>query len=406
MGGQVRLTIDATIQSIVEAALDEGRKAVRAKIGFAVVMDTRNAEILALAQSPSFDLNAPFDSPREHRRNHILTSIYEPGSTLKPFVAAIAMDAETLDAEDMIDCGNGAIRIGDHIVRSTHARERLTVRQAVVLSDNICLVRVANTVGAELLYRRLRDFGFGQRTGIVFSKEPRGILRPPSSWGRIGLANVAFGQSISVGYIQLASAFSALVNGGTLIRPTLVAEVRDGAGRLLEKERRGPRIVRNVISAETSRKITEIMVDVTRPGGTGTRGALANYQVAGKTGTTQKAYEDRLGYSSARIASFIGALPAEDPRLVILVVMDEPQGPRSSRSGGRCAAPVFRRIAERTMQYLNIQGRDRVLPLGGVINLVRSDRGDAPARSEKFSKTGEMKNADFDEARVIQTAWR
>ena len=355
-GGSVRLTIDHSIQHFTERALEKGWNNTRAKNAMALVIDPNRGEILAMAQRPTYDPNHALDYPPDFRCNKVVTSIFEPGSTLKPFVIAGALNSGAISPDDVFDCGNGEITIGEYKIRDTHPHTFLKPRAIIVKSSNICAFRVADANGPEAVYKTLTDFGFGSKTHAGLGGESNGILRPCARWGRIGLSNIAFGQGISVNCLQLASAFSALVNGGILIQPFIVFEVRDGEGHRVVKN--GPRIINDqVIKPAVSEMVTDFMTGVVRPGGTGTRAALDNYTVAGKTGTSQKANERRAGYSEERVGSFIGAVPARDPKVVILVVLDEPQGTVQQKYGGSSAGPVFKEIAEGIMSYYSVSGQ-------------------------------------------------
>lgn len=352
-GGSLRLTIDAQIQSIAEQALAEGVAASGARLGMVLVMDPNTGEILAMAQNPGYDCNKGPLAPTWNRTNHVVVDTFEPGSTLKPFIVAAALQEGFFKPDDIINCEGGSMLVGKHIVRDTHGYGPLTVSQVVQKSSNIGVSKIGFRLGAETLHRWFTRYGFGRTSGLRFPGESAGILtESPSQWKKIHLSNLAFGQGIAVNSLQILTAFSALVNGGSLMRPYLVSDVMDQEGRPVLRQT--PVIVERVLSPEISRTITDIMALVTQTGGTGTRASLPGFAVAGKTGTAQKALPNGRGYSpTARVSSFIGAVPAERPRIAAIVVMDEPQGAVGARYGGVCAAPVFRRIAEGVMHYLD-----------------------------------------------------
>ncbi|MCB1152887.1 transpeptidase family protein [bacterium] len=379
MGGSLRLTIDTKIQYFLEQALDEGYAATHAKRVLGIVMDPNTGEILALAQRPSFAPENGPKAPSDVRLNHTVTTVFEPGSTMKPFVIAGALEDRLVRPNDTIFCENGSMAVGSHIVHDAHHYGQLTVSQVVSKSSNIGTAKIAFQMGGERLHDWLSSFGMGHRTGIEIPGESPGILTDAGDWRKIHISNVAFGQGIAVSPLQMVSGLSALVNGGKLMRPYVVAEVRDSGGIVVE--RHNPQILRQVIAKETSWEITKMMADVTKEGGTGTRAALAGYTVAGKTGTAQKVDTVRKIYHpTARIASFMGAVPAEKPRIASIIVVDDPQGPQYMKYGGVAAAPIFRQMASRTMNYLDAGGTTTgpEPSLEKILKVAMAERTDAP----------------------------
>ncbi|MBZ0273903.1 transpeptidase family protein [bacterium] len=350
IGGTLSLTIDATAQYLVETALEEGWKRSNAKYALALVMEPDTGRIVAMAQRPSFDPNRAGQASPEARKNHLVTDMFEPGSVMKPFSIAAAIEDGLVRPDESVHCEGGAMRIGKHIIHDVHAYQQLTVSQIIQKSSNICTAKIAMRLTRERFHEWILHFGFGARTGLPVSGEAYGQVHAASTWSRIAHANIAFGQGVSMTPVQLLTGFCALVNGGSLMRPYIVAEARDEHGVVIEKNH--PTIVRRVIRRETSRAISEMLGLVTQPGGTGTAAAVPGFTVGGKTGTAQKSDPVRGGYGSERVGSFIGAIPAVNPRLAILVIMDEPSGGMSMRYGGVCAAPVFRVIGQTLMQHL------------------------------------------------------
>ena len=355
-GRNLVLTIDRTIQYIAERALEGAVETAEAASGMAVVMDPRTGAVLAMANVPLFNPNAFGRFPRTAWRNRAVTDAFEPGSTMKIFSAAAAIESGGCTPDTIFFCENGKYRIGKDTVHDTRPHGWLSLRKIIKYSSNIGAVKMGEMIGPDLLHQTLRAFGFGRRTGIGYPGETPGSLSDPGRWSQIDVGAISFGHGVSVSALQLAAAASAIANDGVLMEPYLVKTVTDPAGKPVEP--REPREIRRVISTETARIVRNMMRGVVAEGGTGEGAALEGYAVCGKTGTAQKLAETG-GYSDAYLASFVGFLPAEAPRLTILVVIDEPA--KNKHYGGVAAAPAFRRIAQETLNYLNIPpGADRL----------------------------------------------
>ncbi|MEE8397861.1 MAG: penicillin-binding protein 2 [Desulfobacterales bacterium] len=351
-GHDLILTIDQTIQYIVEKELAAAVGDVSAKSGMVVVMDPQTGAILALANYPYFNPNAFGEYRRDVWRNRIITDPFEPGSTMKIFTAAAALASGLVDSDTLFFTENGEYSIGENIIHDSHPHGWLTLDEIVKLSSNIGAAKISETIGSESLYRTLTDFGFRQKTGIDCPGETAGALLPHHRWSKLDAAAIAFGQGISVSAIQLVRAVAAIANGGTLMRPYVVQAVLDSNGGLVK--RFGPEKIRQALSPELAARIRSMMESVVDVGGTGVRAALDGYSSGGKTGTAQKA-DKRGGYAENKyIASFVGFAPAKRPEIAILVVIDEPQ---EQYYGGTVAAPVFKQIALKTLDYLNIPPR-------------------------------------------------
>ncbi len=364
-GHNIYLTIDRTIQYNVEKVLLQAVNRYKARSAMGIVMIPQTGAILAMANVPLFNPNDHNQSPSWHWRNRTVADRFEPGSTMKIFSIAAALEAGAFRANTRLFCENGKYAIGRNIVHDTKPHEWLTVTDIVRLSSNIGAVKVGEKIGPERLFATLKEFGFGTRSGINCPGETTGRLSPYKRWSKIDAGAISFGQGLSVSALQLAAATSAIANGGTLMRPYIVARVTDARGR--EIETYGPQPVRRVISADTAAVVAHMMQTVVQDG-TGTLAALAEYQVSGKTGTAQKT-DKGVGYHNTKfIASFTGFVPAERPELVILVVVDEPE---ESHYGGTVAGPAFRKIAETTLDYLNIA------PKKGHRNLIVSRESEA-----------------------------
>jgi cell division protein FtsI (penicillin-binding protein 3) len=349
-GHNIVLTIDKTIQHVAERELALGVRTFEAQGGSVVVMDPSTGEILALANYPPFNPNEPSKHPTAHRRNRAVVDRFEPGSTVKPFTMAAALAAGAVRPNQSINCENGVTRLGGRLLHDAHPYEWLTPTQILAHSSNIGTAKVALELGKRELYRAFRRFGFGEKTGLGIPGETGGILRHYRRWYEIDVAAVSFGQGMSVTNVQLAAAMSAIANGGRLMEPTLVRRITDGEGVTLEETK--PRVRRQVVPRRVAKLVGEMLTAVTEPGGTAMEAAVEGYLVAGKTGTAQKADYVHGGYAKDKwLASFIGFAPADDPAMVISVVIDEPV---IAHYGGTVAGPVFRRIAEVALRHMGI----------------------------------------------------
>ncbi len=358
-GQSVVLTIDKAIQHIAERELALGVRTFEARGGSVVVMDPSSGEILALANYPPFNPNEPSKHPTAHRRNRAVVDRFEPGSTVKPFTMAAALAAGAVKPNQSINCENGVTRIGGRLLHDAHPYEWLTPTQILAYSSNIGTAKIAQDLGKKDLYRGFRRFGFGEPTGLGVPGETAGILHHYRRWYEIDTAAVSFGQGMSVTNVQLATAMSAIANGGRLMQPMLVRRLSDGHGATIEEIK--PRVRRQVVPRRVANLVGQMLTAVTEPGGTAIEAAVDGYLVAGKTGTAQKADYVRGGYAKDKwLASFIGFAPAERPAVVISVVIDEPV---IAHYGGTVAGPVFRRIAEVTLRHMGIApvGRQAVL---------------------------------------------
>ena len=346
-GRNLLLTIDETLQHIAQSELEEAVRESGSKGGVAILLQPETGEILAMAEVPGFNPNRYGDYPPSNWRNRSVTDAYEPGSTFKIVSAAAALEEGVVSEDERIDCGRGVIRVGDRVIHDHREFDVLTFREVLEKSSNVGMIRIGQRLGAERMERYLRAFGFGEVTGVGLAAESRGILRDVSEWREMTLASISFGQEIAVTPLQMVAAVNTVAAGGYLMRPTLVKEIRSPNNETLRGASPAP--VRRVISRETARRITDLMVGVVEEG-TGTRGRIPGFTVAGKTGTAQKATNGG-GYSKTDfIASFVGFVPAGAPELTALVVLDSPIG---DHSGGR-AAGVFARIVERSLRYLGV----------------------------------------------------
>lgn len=362
-GHNLILTIDRTIQYIAEKALEESVTKFSAKSGMAIVMAPKTGALLAAAQYPFFNPNTYADFNRELWRNQAITDPFEPGSTMKIFSVAAALESGRSSLKSTFYCENGTYKIGKDMIHDTHPYAWLTLEQVVKLSSNIGAVKVTEVTGPERLYKTLQDFGFGAKTGIDCPGESAGSLSPYRRWSKIDAGTIAFGQGISASALQLITATAAIANDGILMKPYIVQAITDENGRLIQTF--GPQKIRRAVSSATVETIIQILQTVTQEGGTGVSAALEGYSACGKTGTAQK-IEENGEYSNGKyIGSFVGFAPAEKPAVVILVVIDEP---RKAHYGGVVAAPAFREIAHKTLNYLNIPPKNKTDRLTAAIN--------------------------------------
>ena len=353
-GKNLVLTIDSNIQYIAEKALAETVTKFSARSGMAVVTDIRTGAVLALAHYPLLNPNALSQFDQELWRNRVITDPFEPGSTMKIFSAAAAIESGSCSPNSIFFCENGAYRVGRHVVHDTHEYGWLSLQQIIKYSSNIGAIKFSTKTGPEYLFRTLRNFGFGEKTGIDCPGETAGSLSSFRKWTKIDAGTISFGQGVSVSALQLVAATSAIANKGIFMKPFVVQAITDHNGRLIKSF--APSKGRRVISEKTARTLTRIMHTVTTEGGTGVNAALDGYSVCGKTGTAQK-IGNNGGYAKGKyVASFVGFVPSEHPKVAILVVVDEP---KKQHYGGIVAAPGFKNIAQKTLAYMNISPKGK-----------------------------------------------
>lgn len=353
----VELTFDASLQTIAEEELAKTLKEFRATQGTAVVMDPCTGDVLALVSLPHFDPNHPADSPAENRFNFAIGGTYEPGSIFKTPVTAAALESRVVTPETTFYCENKAWRMPENgrILRDTHPHGTLTVSMILAKSSNIGMAKKAAKMGPKTLHDHLAAFGFGQRTGQPLPGEVTGTLRPVSRWTSYSMGSIPMGQEVAVTPIQIVTAYSALANGGMLLRPRLIRRIHDGNGHESYDVPITP--VRRVVRPDVAQAVLG-MLEKAVDEGTGRRVRMDEYRIGGKTGTAQmmaNAQEraaGHRGYSPNRyVSSFVGVVPIENPRLVILVSIWEPQG---AYYGGTVAGPAVREIARRSLRYLKV----------------------------------------------------
>ncbi len=370
-GADVVLTVDKYVTYVTERALEGAVARHRAKAAVAVVMDPRTGEILALASAPSYNPNDPAAAVAIGARNRAITDALEPGSTMKVFTIASALEAGAVRPDDRFDCQMGTMMVGKYQIHDTHHYGMLTTTEVLKLSSNIGATKIARRLGRERLAEGLARFGFGRPSGVTLPGERAGIIRPVARWGDIGFSNVAFGQGLTVTPLQLAAGVGAIAGGGVYRAPRVVSRVVQADGRTEAVSPSSPDA--RVVSEATARAMAAMMRTVTEPGGTAKQAAIEGYPVAGKTGTAQKVSNGRYD-PDKWTASFVGFAPAQDPRVVIAVLVDEPRG---EHRGGAVAAPVFREIGEQVLRYLH------VAPEAAVEAAIQTKKGDVGRKMTK-----------------------
>ena len=345
-GDDVVLTIDQVVQYIAERELDKAFKQHNAKGATIIVMDPHTGRILAMANRPTYDLNEHGSGvSKDQTRNRAICDMFEPGSVFKIVTASAALEEKRVSEEDRFFCENGAYRVANHILHDHVAHGWLTFREVIEESSNIGTTKIAQMLGPDTVYKYVKLFGFGSKLGIDLPGEISGMIKEPRYWSKTSIGAVPIGQEVGVTALQLASAFSAIANGGQLMRPYIIEEIRDKQGVVIKKTT--PILIRKVISLDTAARMTKMLTGVVEEG-TGKMAQISGFTSAGKTGTAQK-LENGVYSHNKFVASFVGFAPAEDPMVTIVVSVDEPH---PYYFGGVVAAPVFRNVAADTIRYL------------------------------------------------------
>jgi cell division protein FtsI (penicillin-binding protein 3) len=348
-GKSIVLTLDKKIQYMSEQAIKRTALKYQAKSGMAMVMRPSTGELLSIAHFPGFNPNHFKEQNKSSFRNRSVTDPFEPGSVIKVFTAAAALE-RGFSPKSIFFCENGKYNIGRFTIHDTHDHDWLSINQIIKYSSNIGAIKIVETIGDKALYDHLSAFGFGTKTRLGCPGETSGRLLPLDRWSRIDAGAIAFGQGISVSAIQLITAISAIANDGKLMKPMLIKRVLSNSGETLKENR--PQMVRQVISRKTADHVKRMMNLVVQEEGTGVKAAIDGYTVCGKTGTAQKALPKSHGYSKSKyISVFAGFAPLDAPELAVLVVVDEP---KNKYYGGEVAGPVFKDIMTESFNYLNI----------------------------------------------------
>jgi len=338
-GNTVKLTINKKYQKILEKEVSDGLKKYRGESAMGVIMDPNTGEILALTNQPDYDPKNYNLFSNTKRRNRAITDTYEPGSTIKPLVMSMLLEEKLTYETELINTENGKYRVRGATIRDTHEYDYLSSSGIIKHSSNIGIAKLSDRIEDDTFYRYLRDYGFGSLTSIDLPGETPGVLRKPKNYSKISKKFISFGYEISVTPVQLAAAYSALVNGGELVQPYLVKQVSDFKGNIIEEFH--PKKIRRVISEKTSDRVKKMMKGVIEDG-TGEEAYIAELSIGGKTGTSQKLINKK--YSNKEYnSSFVGFFPVENPQIIALIVVSSPQ---EGRYGGRVAAPIFHEIAQ------------------------------------------------------------
>jgi cell division protein FtsI (penicillin-binding protein 3) len=344
------LTIDKDIQYRAQQALQRAVTKTRAKSGHCIILNPETGEILAMAVVPLFNPNIFWKYKPNQWRNRAVTDSYEPGSTLKAFLLAAALESRIVSPSTTFYCEQGKFQFANHIIHDTKGFGTLTVSDIIVFSSNIGAVKMGRKLGYKKFVTYLEKFGFGSKTGIDLNGEISGFIRPPKQAKEIDRANMFFGQGMTASSLQIAVAMAAIANGGQLMRPFVVKAIRDQSGRVVKEMK--PQVIRKVISTKTARNVARILEGVVSEDGTAPLAAISGYKVAGKTGTSQKVDPRTKSYSKKDyMAIFVGFVPADKPKMVILMAVDEPEG---KPYGGLVAGPAFQEVGTWALNYLGI----------------------------------------------------
>jgi cell division protein FtsI/penicillin-binding protein 2 len=348
----VQLTIDMGIQAILETELDNAFKELRPDNATGLVLDPTTGEILAMTSRPTFDLNQINAAKHEEMKNRAIFDMVEPGSTFKIVVASAALTEHVITPKTLIFCENGAFSFGGRILRDHHGYGQMNVHDILMKSSNIGSAKMALMMGDEKFYEYVRRFGFGERTGISLPGEIPGLVHPPARWDRLTITRMPMGQSVAVTPLQMAMGMSVIANGGKLMRPQIIKAIQDADGHEVLSMK--PEAVREVIPSETATFVRDALTEVVSERGTAALARVSGFTVAGKTGTAQKV-DSKGGYAPGKyVVSFVGFIPAQDPRFVCLILLDDAKVSSGLNYGGLVAAPIFSRVAEKVARYLDL----------------------------------------------------
>lgn len=350
-GNNVILTIDEGLQYIVERELDKAMLRTRARAASAIMMDPMTGEIFALANRPTYDPNMIGRASKHRIRNRVITDIYEPGSTFKAIIAAAALEERLFTLHTRFDCTEGSIVVGGKTIHDSHKQDEIiSFKEVIQKSSNVGSVMIGLKLGKERIYSYVKRFGFGFKTGIDLPGEVSGWIRKPEDWSGVSIGAISIGQEIAATPLQILRAYAAIANGGYLVKPHIMSGITDPYGELLvsfqdtEKEK--------IISARTAMLLRKTLKTVVEEGGTAPDAAIDGNKVAGKTGTAQVIDPKTKRYSRDRFnSSFVGFVPADNPKFALIVVIYEPKG---KTFGGLVAGPVFKDIAEQALSYMDV----------------------------------------------------
>jgi cell division protein FtsI (penicillin-binding protein 3) len=348
-GHDLYTTIDRYVQFRVEKALQEGVAAHRAKAGVAVALDPKTGEVLAMASVPTLNPNEPEDGRERGVRNRAVTDPFEPGSTMKTFSITAAIEAGVVHPDDHWFCENGRYQIGPHFIHDAERIGEATTVEVLAKSSNICTAKIAARQGRERLHEMLLRFGFGRPTGVELPGERAGNVRSVDKMGPIETATMSFGQGLTATPLQVAAGYAAIANDGVWMKPHVFRRIADPNGETVKEAQMESR---RILSPELARTMRSMLIAVTQKGGTAEKLSIPGYSFAGKTGTAQKVDPVTRHYSTDKWASsFVGFAPASDPRLVLFVMIDEPQG---THYGSMVAGPVFQDVMIDALRWLGV----------------------------------------------------
>jgi cell division protein FtsI (penicillin-binding protein 3) len=375
-GCQIHLTVDLSLQNIVENEIDAAMEEYSPQKATIILMRPQTGEILAMANRPNFDLNLRSEAKPEEMKNRAVIDMMEPGSTFKIVAAAAALNERKLRPDSTVFCENGLWNFNGAALHDHRAFSYLSVRDILIRSSNIGAAKLALSVGEQKFYEYVRRFGFGERTGIELPGEINGLIRPPRSWSKISITRIPMGHEIGVTPLQMTVAMATIANGGKLMTPRIVKSITTSDGKTVSSF--SPGMLRQVISPETARQIGDALRGVVSDRGTATAAAVPGFTIAGKTGTAQKV-DPRGGYEHGKyVVSFAGYLPADHPEFVGLVVLDDAHTSKPELNyGGLIAGPIFSRIAEKAAQYLDLRPEEQIrkaIPVERVQKAVPTER--------------------------------
>jgi cell division protein FtsI (penicillin-binding protein 3) len=353
-GDNIILTIDEGLQYIVEKELDRTMAKWTPASASVIMMDPFTGEILALANRPDYDLNHARRADGNEMRDRAITDIYEPGSTFKIVTGTAALEEKVVRPDSTFDVSQGSIEVGGKVIHDAHRHGILTFREVIQKSSNVGTIMVGMKLGKEKIYEYAKKYGFGDRTGIDLPGEVSGWIKKPERWSATSIGAIPIGQEVAVTPLQVLRAYSAIANGGYLVQPHVVSEIVTPAGRPVYTFKQDR--MERVISEKTAEVFRDILKTVVEDGGTATEAAVDGNQVAGKTGTAQLIDPATKRYSHQKyVASFVGFVPADHPKIAMIVIVYEPKG---AIYGGVVAGPVFKNIADQALSYLNVPRDD------------------------------------------------
>jgi len=355
-GKSVELTLDMELQRIAEYELERGINDANAASGTVIALDPSTGEILAIASSPSFNPNRPQLASQETMRIRAISDMYEPGSTFKLVTAAAALEEKVIAPNDTVDAHGGVWKLADgYEIKDTHPLGRITFAEAIEQSSNVVFATQSQKIPDDKFYKYARDFGFGISLGIDVPGESSGKMKKPREFDGATKLFMAYGYELAATALQIVNAYAAVANQGVMMKPYLIKKVFDEDGKVTENY--APQKIRQVISSETARMLTELLCGVVERG-TGSQARVQGMRIAGKTGTAQQLVDGKYS-KQAYTASFVGYFPADKPKVAMMIMLDRPQ---TDIYGGKTAAPIFRRIAQQWISAAHIAGVPNVVP--------------------------------------------